>query len=188
MQLIKYAELTQTPWKNGGGITRDMAGASVGSNHIWRLSMADVTCDGPFSDFTGFVRILTVIKGHGMALESQDDVLQADPWVPVRFDGATHVSARLKSDASTNLNLMFNPDYCEGNVVILQGPHHEPLKKSSTSRDLFLHCLSGTLSINSDTTLYPGDTARLNSLDYEIYLKEGNAAALITIDLKTLSA
>jgi len=34
MQLIKYAELTLTPWKNGGGITRDMAGASVGSNHI----------------------------------------------------------------------------------------------------------------------------------------------------------
>lgn len=188
MHLIKYAELIQTPWKNGGGITRDMAGASVAGNHIWRLSMADVSYDGPFSDFAGFVRILTVIKGHGMALESQDDILQADPWIPVRFDGAAHIFARLKSDASTNLNLMFNPNYCEGDVVILQGPHHEQLKQSSTSRNIFVHCLSGTLSINSDTTLYPGDTAGLNSLDCDFDLKEGNAAALITINLKTLSA
>lgn len=188
MQLIKYAELIQTAWKNGGGVTRDIASASVAGNHIWRLSMADVTSDGPFSDFAGFVRILTVIKGRGMALESQDDVLQADPWIPVRFDGATQVFARLKSDASTNLNLMFNPHYCQGDVVILKGPHHESLKLASPSQEASVHCLSGILNINSDTTLYPGDTAALSSLDYDVYLKEGDAAALIIIDLKTLSA
>lgn len=187
MGILRYAELTEIAWKNGGGITRDIASTSVHGNHIWRLSMADVTCDGPFSDFAGFVRILTVIKGRGMALESHDDILQAEPRIPVRFDGALNIFARLKSDTSTNLNLMFDPNYCEGDVIILQGPHHESLKPTST-HEIYVHCLSGTLSINSDTLLSPGDTILLNPLDCEILLKEGDAAVLITIDLKTLSA
>lgn len=187
MEILRYTDLTETTWKNGGGITRDIAGASVHGNHIWRLSMADVTCDGSFSDFGGFVRILTVIKGRGMTLESHDDILQADPKVPVRFDGALNIFARLKSDASTNLNLMFDPNYCEGDVVILHGPHHE-LLKPTTTQETYVHCLSGTLGINSGTLLSPGDTVLLNPLDCEIALKEGDAAVLITIDLKTLSA
>jgi len=187
MEILRYAELTETAWKNGGGITRDIAGASVHGNHIWRLSMADVTYDGPFSNFAGFVRILTVIKGRGMALESHDGILQAEPRIPVRFDGGLNIFARLKSDASTNLNLMFDPNYCEGDVVILQGPHHERLKPTAT-QEISVHCLNGTLSINSDTLLSPDDTVLLNSLDCEILLKEGDAAVLITINLKTLSA
>ena len=44
---------------------------------MWRLSIAEVDEDGPFSLFEGMARILTVIDGKGMVLESEDGVLDA---------------------------------------------------------------------------------------------------------------
>ncbi len=186
MKIIRQAELIETPWKNGGGVTRNVASASMNGNHIWRLSIADVEQDGPFSDFTGLVRILTVIKGNGIALESKQGTMDARPWVPVRFDGALEIYGHLTSGPLTDLNLMFDPRYCDGNVVILQAPHQQSLKPSS-NHVFSVYCLGGTLNLNADILLYPGDTAVLDTHDCEITLKDGDAALLVTIDLITLN-
>lgn len=187
MRIIRYAELIETPWKNGGGVTRDVASASINGKQVWRLSIADVEQDGAFSDFTGLVRILTVIKGRGMALESDRGTLDARPWVPVRFDGALEIYGRLTSGPLTDLNLMFDPDYCDGNVGFLQGPYQQSLKPSPNHL-FFVHCLDNSVNLNSGTPLYPGDTAVLDAHECEMTLKDGDAALLVTIDLITLSA
>ena len=109
MRIIRFSELQQTPWKNGGGITREIAVARAGDCLIWRLSIADVGVDGPFSKFNGLQRILTVIAGRGMELISPHETLQADYAVPVRFDGGWDTQSKLKDGPLRDLNLIYDP-------------------------------------------------------------------------------
>lgn len=67
--MIPYDTLVAAPWANGGGITREIAALRGAGGILWRISLADVDAEGPFSVFAGLRRILTVIEGAGMVLE-----------------------------------------------------------------------------------------------------------------------
>ena len=99
------------PWKNGGGVTTEIWAEPEGSNldtFEWRLSMADVTADGPFSIFPGVDRTLAVLSGEGIALElKQGGNLVAGPdGTPVAFPGDVRVHGRLLRGPIRDLNLM----------------------------------------------------------------------------------
>jgi environmental stress-induced protein Ves len=53
------------PWRNGGGVTTEVATfpQDAGMDFAWRVSIADVRDAGPFSDFPGVDRILSVLDG-----------------------------------------------------------------------------------------------------------------------------
>lgn len=182
MEIISFTELSESKWKNGGGITREIACATIDANRVWRLSMADVRSDGPFSVFAEYERILTVVKGQGMTLQSDDGSVDVDLWIPVRFSGASKINAYLKSGPLTNLNLMFNPDYCTGDVTVLKGPHDQSL--NLVERRMFaLHGLAGAVKINKSSQILPGDTAIIGPDAGQVELADGDAALLIKIDL-----
>lgn len=64
--ILRAATRTEVPWKNGGGITSEIAVYPEGSkieNFGWRISTALVEAAGPFSMFEGVDRILTVLEG-----------------------------------------------------------------------------------------------------------------------------
>ena len=75
MRIIRAAECRTMPWKNGGGTTTEIAvfpeGASL-TGFDWRISMAHVGADGPFSSFPGIDRTLSVLSGHGIRLAFGD--------------------------------------------------------------------------------------------------------------------
>ncbi len=182
MNIIKYDELVETPWKNGGGITREIATAQSGGTFLWRISMADVSEDGVFSEFTGRTRVLTVIKGSGVALIHDASILQADLWEPVRFDGALKIHATLNDGPITDLNLMFDPRHCECNVETLRGPYQQVLKPIP-HRFHAIHILAGSVDFNSDTQLQTGDTLLLTSVSDRLNIGKDTAYLLITIDV-----
>ena len=122
MEILKLAELIETPWRNGGGVTRGIATGVVSDRVAWTISRADVARDGAFSDFSGMERVLTVVSGGAMRLEGPDVAFDAVPWVPVRFDGGLPIVARLRDGPLTDLNLMFDPTLCSGDVVTRRGP------------------------------------------------------------------
>tara|TARA_R110000868_G_scaffold143571_1_gene361817 strand:- start:53601 stop:54200 length:600 start_codon:yes stop_codon:yes gene_type:complete len=182
MEIIRFAELTESNWKNGGGITREIACATLGENRIWRLSMADVTRDGSFSEFAEYVRILTVVKGQGMVLHNDGGSIDADPWIPVQFSGALRVNAQLKSGPLTDLNLMFNSDYCNGDVTVLHGPCNRSL--ALAERRIFaVHSLAGAVQVNGCSRLLPGDTAIIGLDVGQVDLADGDAALLVQIEV-----
>lgn len=182
MIIIRFKELVETPWKNGSGVTREIATAQSGDTFLWRLSMADVSEDGAFSDFAGIMRVLTVIKGIGITLRYDTGTLQADLWEPVRFDGALKIHATLNDGPLTDLNLMFNPKCCEGNVETLRGPHQQVLEPMAR-RSYAIHILAGDVEFNSDTELGTGDTLLLTSVSGQLNLGKDAACLLITIDV-----
>ncbi len=71
MILLRAADRVAVPWKNGGGVTREVATFPPGAGMAdfgWRVSIADVAAAGPFSRFDGVDRVLTVLEG-GLRLE-----------------------------------------------------------------------------------------------------------------------
>jgi environmental stress-induced protein Ves len=111
VQIIRARDCKTTPWKNGGGSTTEIAigpaGASL-ENFDWRVSMARVASDGPFSDFVGIDRTLAVVKGSGLVLTIGEvaPVALSTETEPVSFSGDTPTSARLMAGEITDLNVM----------------------------------------------------------------------------------
>ena len=108
--IVSPSEFVSMPWKNGLGKTieilkQDLPGED---RFAWRLSMADVTTDGIFSNFAGYDRTLLLLEGNGITLKhgnDQVDVLEA-PLQAARFDGGTETEAVLHSGAIRDFNIM----------------------------------------------------------------------------------
>ena len=105
----------RAPWKNGGGVTVDIAdayapGVAPGSwsGMLWRFGRTEIVTAGPFSDLSGFDRILTVIGGRGLLLDIEGgrtlDV--REPYRPMRFRGEDRIVSRLEAGPVAVLNLM----------------------------------------------------------------------------------
>src|SRR5580693_9452195 len=66
VRLLRASDRVATPWRNGGGITREIAAWPPGAtltDFDWRVSMAAVREAGPFSHFPGIDRVLTIVEG-----------------------------------------------------------------------------------------------------------------------------
>ena len=109
MRLLRAADRVATPWKNGGGVTREVAAWPPGvglDDFDWRVSLADVAADGPFSTFPGVDRILTVIAGESLVLEVDGQSMRLEPGAPFAFPGEASVAARLTAGPVRDLNVM----------------------------------------------------------------------------------
>jgi uncharacterized protein len=111
VKLIRARDCLTTPWKNGGGSTTEIAiepsGASLDA-FDWRISMASVAADGPFSEFPDIDRTLAVVKGNGLVLTIGNNTparleRESDP---ISFPGDTATSARLIAGEIIDLNVM----------------------------------------------------------------------------------
>ncbi len=110
-------KLPKTPWKNGGGITREIA-CSNPDEPYWRLSLADVTQDGAFSTFPGLHRVLTVVEGEGMVLKTETEEIHANPLKPVSFSGETPVMGQLKNGPVQNFNLIYDAEMFLADLIV----------------------------------------------------------------------
>jgi environmental stress-induced protein Ves len=111
MRILRSADHKRMPWKNGKGETVEIAvwppGATV-ENFDWRISMATVAEDGPFSVFEGIDRTLSLLSGEGMTLSvaGQDPVILDRETPPYSFPADTPTDATLLSGPITDLNVM----------------------------------------------------------------------------------
>ena len=67
-KVINLADVVPTPWKNGGGTTRELIAWPDAEHWVWRMSVAEVAQSGPFSRFEGVQRWFAVLGGAGVAL------------------------------------------------------------------------------------------------------------------------
>jgi environmental stress-induced protein Ves len=108
------AHYRRAPWKNGGGVTVDIAdayrpGTARGDwdGVIWRFGRTAAAAPGPFSDLSGYDRILVVVAGRGLVLETPDGEIDVRaPFKPVRFRGETPIMSRLEAGPVEVVNLM----------------------------------------------------------------------------------
>jgi uncharacterized protein len=105
--LLDPARYVRTPWKNGGGITVDIALDDDTGGDVWRFSRTPITVAGPFSDYTGFDRMQVLVAGSGLVLQTPAGEIDVRrPLRPVRFAGETRIVSRLESGPVEVVNLM----------------------------------------------------------------------------------
>lgn len=114
------------PWKNGGGVTLDIADASrPGADPagwegmIWRLGRTAIVQPGPFSDLTGYERLQAVIVGSGLVLDGEDGEIDLrQPFRPVRYDGGIPLVSRLENGPVEVVNLIADRSLCAIDLVV----------------------------------------------------------------------
>lgn len=118
----------RTPWKNGGGVTIDIAdaygeGVEPGSwrGMIWRLGRTSIVATGPFSDLTGYERLQTVIVGSGLVLDTPDGEIDLrQPLYVARYDGGVPIVSRLEDGPVEVVNLIADRNLVDIDLVAMQ--------------------------------------------------------------------
>ena len=131
LHILRARDHRRMPWKNGGGETVEIAVfppeadlASFG----WRVSMATVASDGPFSVFAGIDRTLSILEGKGMELDiaGRPSTLLTQASHPLAFPADAPTSARLVSGPIVDLNVMTRRGQWTHRVErrVVEGQHH----------------------------------------------------------------
>ncbi len=115
ISLLKNQNYKSMPWKNGRGFTSEIAIFPLEStleknNFTWRLSSAEVTENGLFSNFPGCERYLTVIDGSGLKLQFENENKLIDQNSFLKFSGEDKVSSELVNGKIKDLNLIIKKD------------------------------------------------------------------------------
>lgn len=177
-QFFNRDTIKATPWKNGGGVTREIA-KSLPLNPFWRLSIANVDNEGPFSIFDGLERVLTVIDGQGMRLVRNIGNLSANLHVPVRFSGSEAVEGFLPNGPIQDFNLIFDATVLNAKVLV---SHSVELRSEHTSEPILTltYCLTGAFKTRDCELLVP-HTGVLNSSELIVATSDDSLALCILI-------
>ena len=107
---VDLRSIAPTPWKNGAGLTREIAAEPAGAAHFdWRFSLAEVGRDAPFSAFPGIARCIVLLRGAGMRLRSADGTLDHaldQALAPFHFSGDLPLAASLIDGPCSDFNVM----------------------------------------------------------------------------------
>jgi environmental stress-induced protein Ves len=104
---VRLADVAAQPWRNGGGVTRELLAWPQLADWQLRVSVAEIERDGPFSPFEGVDRWFAVVEGAGveLALASGTRALRpGDP--PLHFAGESAPACRLLQGPTRDLNFM----------------------------------------------------------------------------------
>ncbi|MBI4935451.1 MAG: HutD family protein [Actinobacteria bacterium] len=109
------------PWRNGGGVTRELwREPTHGDSFDWRVSVAQVDHDGPFSSFPGYERILVLLVGAGMDLHAGDETVEVRPPLGAhRFPGEQPIEATLPGGPTSDFNLMWRRDAFDAELAVV---------------------------------------------------------------------
>lgn len=142
------------PWKNGAGETAEIAvfpkDAEL-ADFGWRISMATVASEGPFSAFPEVDRTLTILSGSGIELDVAGELLTLTTHsAPHAFPADVATSARLIADTVVDLNVMTRRGKFQHQVERLQLPYMG--RRNEATEMVF--CASGTITLELETGKY----------------------------------
>lgn len=156
------------PWKNGGGETMEIALAPTDAgldDFDWRVSMARVDVDGPFSAFAGVDRSLAIIDGKGLTLsaEGRAPITLTRHSEPLSFPGDVPTSSRLINGRVTDLNVMTRRGRFQHRIERLDISGSAEVIVAATVA--LLVCVTGGVHVQARggaARLAPLDTVQLN--------------------------
>ena len=138
VRLLTPNDYRSMPWKNGAGRTTEIAvhppGAALDA-FTWRVSIADVERDGPFSRFPGIDRTIVLLAGSGMRLAGpgtspkgpgmgpKGTARETDlttRFVAHDFSGDDAIDCTLLAGPCRDFNAMFRRGRARGRVAVVR--------------------------------------------------------------------
>lgn len=178
MAIVKAAMQRRERWRNGGGWTCAIASGRIDGTAVagvddwdWRLSIADIEADGPFSVFPGTDRVLVLLGGAGIVLAFAEGGRQRliEPLARIAFAGERAVHCALVAGPTRDFNLMWRRErmYATLAVTTLDAA---ALALAAPAPLSALHVVSGALRVDGSLA-EPGDTV----------LNRGSAPAQVVV-------
>jgi environmental stress-induced protein Ves len=120
MRVQRFDEHRAMPWANGLGTSYEVASdRNADGEWTWRVAIAPVVLDGPFSVMPGVDREMVVIEGNGMVLNVDSESVKCEPGQVVRFFGDSVTIASLVDGPVVDLGLMTVRDSVIGSMVVI---------------------------------------------------------------------
>ena len=176
IRLIRASAYRERPWKNGGGLTREIAAALSGGRALWRLSLATIEHDGPFSEFRGYDRTIVAIDGGAVELEIEGERVRLARAQPYDFPGEAQVTCRVRGGAARDLNVMTLRDDFAHDCEVVTAVTRFVLDEDER---LFIYAIEGTASALG-ATCSAGDTLHVQ-LDGTVEIATGGSAAVVRV-------
>jgi environmental stress-induced protein Ves len=135
--IINLADAAPSPWKNGGGVTRELVAWPNAQDWVWRMSVAEVVRSGPFSRFEGVQRWFAVLSGAGVQLDlgAGSDVAShtlTPTSAPLGFEGELPVHCTVIDGPTQDFNLMLRRDRLSARMLRVHGDYSVSLDASKT--------------------------------------------------------
>ena len=133
----------EVPWRNGRGktlvlLSEPIPGCDSGSDaFVYRLSIAGVASNGPFSRFDDCDRTLVLLEGKGLTLthgNGQVDELRTR-FAEARFPGDIETVATLQHGPIRDFNVMCHRHHCSAKVTVLG---HDGSNRLDVNSDVLL--------------------------------------------------
>ncbi|MFC6704829.1 HutD family protein [Flexivirga alba] len=142
-QVIRFAGATTMPWLGGGGVTHELARHPAAGDFVWRLSVAEVQQDGPFSRLDGVDRVIVLCSSGRMVLHAPD----AQPlqrFSPYSFDGGIDVSCTVPDGPTRDFNVMTQRGVYAADVATIVGDSRAV--DVPTGAQVFVFCMDGAVT------------------------------------------
>ena len=181
-RLLQPADYVRMPWKNGGGQTTEIAlhPPDAGCDTFdWRVSVADVAADGPFSRFPGVDRTIVIIAGAGMRLDGDGHAAELrTPFEPYAFSGDDGVTFTLVAGPVRDFNLMLRRGRAHGRVSVVRNAG----MRIAPARFVVCYAAAGALEC-----LLPAHAPLTLAIDHAMVVEDDGAAAGAPIAINPLS-
>lgn len=163
MEILRETGYVAVPWKNGGGITREiLREPQAPALFDWRLSLATIEAPGPFSAFDGYDRTLILVRGGGVELtfdEGKGHAVLRAPGELARFDGGWRTHCALLAGPCADLNLIVSRTLrSTSRIVTVEQPAITPTAGWSST---LVCCVEGSVRLTNST----GESAELSPVD-----------------------
>lgn len=174
LTLIPRAAQLEVAWRNQGGTTREVAaepfGAGADQTFAWRVSIARVERDGPFSSFAGIDRTLWLLAGNGMQLDIDGRTVRLDtPLRPIAFAGEANVRVRLFDGPTEDLNVMVDRRAVDAQARVhdlrVGTIHTEELVPGAQTLLVVLHGALHSKAPGHDLGVPTGDAMLIDEID-----------------------
>ncbi|MDA3838872.1 MAG: HutD family protein [Candidatus Delongbacteria bacterium] len=186
-RIITPDEYLTVPWKNGMGTTEELIVkySPDHDNFIWRISIAGVISDGPFSDFSGYDRTLLMLEGNGIGLNHSNGkrIELRKPTDIAEFSGDVKTTAILVNGMIKDFNVMALREKCTALVEIVSGI--EEIENDFNELLIYNHTADSTIEIgNSQLKLSQMNLMHIIRKGFEKIKLSSNEAIVVKITYK----
>lgn len=191
-RVVRAADAARQRWRNGGGITHQIAiwpPDAQGSDFAWRISAAEVSEPGDFSDWSGFDRQLWITHGAGVRLTdpATGAVTELRPGAALDFPGERRYACALLDGPVRDFNLMLRRGAGTLRSRLIRGTGADSLQPG---HNLF-YCVQGSVQLSANgkriAALAAGDTLHIaldaGTAECSVSLAADDTAACIAVHI-----
>jgi hypothetical protein len=180
---IRLQDVPVSPWKNGGGTTQSLVCWPSPSDWVFRMSVARIDSDGPFSEFKGVDRWFAVLSGEGVVLQFPERRVEVGALdKAVQFSGDVPCQCSLINGPTVDFNLMVHG--VSANMARIDRSPYVAKFKAQTTLAIFVVEAGGRVRMGSQNDELNANSLYWITLDQDVEI-EFNDMHLLLIQMES---